>query len=122
MKQWIKNFFAGMNFHTILHALTIIVVVWVAYNLLDLLDGKKKIEKLQTENAEIKKQAAAIELQNSRSKIAFDSTEAIRNKRIDSLSSKLIYSISKMQVIDTKINRLGEVFKNNKVDLPDPDK
>lgn len=113
---------AGLNFHTILHTIEIVGVCVLVYFGMHILNASRRLERQATENEQIKKKVEQIELNNLNQRKYDDSVEVRRNQRIDSVLDNGTAAIKKMQVVDKKITDLQKVFKDNHVDLPDPDK
>jgi hypothetical protein len=122
MLTWLKNFFAGMNFHTLLHTISIVGICWLAYQLIYVTNESKRLQKMEQEQAKIKEDQSKLERLQHKSELHYDSLDRKNRAKIDSLNDLMSNTFNKAFSIENKLDKLNKNFQKNHVELPDPDK
>jgi hypothetical protein len=122
MNTWFKNFFAGLNFHTLLHSVSIIGICFLSYQLINVFNHTKRLEKMEKDQLVIKEDQLNLERKQIKSTLHYDSIDRKNRAKIDSLSLLMINTFNKADIIENKIDKLNDSFDKNRVELPNPDK
>lgn len=111
-----------INFGLIFQIIQIIAIGYLAFKAFQPTGISNRLDKIEQSQKEIKANQATIMENSNRNFAAYDSTNKVHIKQIESLTISIDNSIKQVRKTNTIVNGWASIFKENKVELPDPDK
>jgi len=109
-------------FGTIFQVIQIIALGYLLFKILQPSSATEVLNRIEQNQIELKKQQEEIISANAAGFAKYDSANKVRVQKIDSAFTRIGTDLSQVRKMNKSINDLAKAFRDNQVDLPDPDK
>jgi len=108
-------------FGTIFQVIQLIAIGYLVFKILQPSSATKKLEQIEANQLKLKVAVEQIISSNALMYHRWDSVNAVRAKKIDSLSNNIDFNIKQVRTANKKMDNLKNIFLENRVELPNPD-
>lgn len=110
----------NIPFSTIFQVIQVIAIGYLVFKILQPSSATEALNRIEQNQIEIKKQQADIIAVNATGFAKYDSVNKVRVQKIDSAFARINTELGQVRKINKNINDLTKAFRDNKVDLPNP--